>query len=790
MRPPPSDARNRELLVVFLASYTLLGGVLSLCGWVGDSRRLTDWLDLGISVQPNTAVAFTALGGALLALVFSRRSVAKWLGAAATVIGGLTLSEHASGIDLGIDGLLLFDRPWGGTAVVHPGRMGPPAAISFTVLGVAVVFATRPGPSRLRRMVPTLAFFTAGISSISIVGYIYGASTLYTVPTLTAIALQSATFVLAASIAICALEPNMLTRLLQGDSAASSLTRKLLPVIILVPLALGYIRLFGQSAGWYDGNFGSAVRTVVEICLLLIILTATGNAVSKEIRAKDRHLQHVTDNAAIMVAQCGRDLRYKFANKTFARFLGRPLNDILGKPIQEILEPETLTTIEPYIDRVLRGERVEYEAEMAFAGAGRRFVRGEYVPDYDRDGNVTGWIAAITDITERKRIEDALLTADRRKDEFLATLAHELRNPLAPIRTASALMPMQGQLSPEQVRSLEMIDRQVSQMARLLDDLLDVSRITRDRLELRREPVELSSIVHDAIEMSRPLLDSGKHELSVTLPTEPIFLDADEVRLTQVFGNLLNNACKYTPEGGRIGIAMTRRGADAVIEVTDNGMGIPRDKLESVFDMFSQVDPSLERTHGGLGIGLHLVKRIVELHGGRVEAHSDGPGRGARFVVILSEDSAAQTAPRTVAVSPPPIPSRRVLVVDDNADAADSLSTLLEFGGHQTEIARDGFEAIEKARSYRPDVILLDIGLPGLNGYETCRRIREFSEPNSPIIVALTGWGGAADREKSKQAGFDAHLVKPVDAKRLWQLLGLSLERKGSGLNDGFSAFG
>jgi CheY-like chemotaxis protein len=309
-------------------------------------------------------------------------------------------------------------------------------------------------------------------------------------------------------------------------------------------------------------------------------------------------------------------------------------------------------------------------------------------------------------------------------------------------------------------------------MVRLIDDLLDVSRISRGKLELRKERVELATVIRQAVETCRPLLDGARHELQIDLPPQPVYLDADPIRLAQVFSNLLNNACKFTEAGGRIRIVAACHDRDVTVSVEDNGIGIPPDQLEPIFGMFSQVDTSLERSRSGLGIGLTLVKTVVDLHGGRVEARSDGLGKGSRLVVVLPDHSELS---RPVAVESEEVPqvagNRRILVVDDNRDSAESLALLLRLAGNETHIAYDGHEALAAAARVEPDVILLDIGLPNLNGYDVCRRIREQAWGESAFIVALTGWGQEEDRQQSREAGFDEHLVKPVNHTALMKLL-------------------
>ena len=375
------------------------------------------------------------------------------------------------------------------------------------------------------------------------------------------------------------------------------------------------------------------------------------------------------------------------------------------------------------------------------------------------------------DLIERLQYEQALKEADRRKDEFLATLAHELRNPLAPIRNGLQILKLAGDDADAAEHALTMMDRQLAQMVRLIDDLLDVSRISRGKVELQRCPVDLAAVVQTAVETSRPLIDAQGHHLTIDLPNDSLVVAADPTRLSQVFANLLNNAAKFTPRGGRIALAVRRRGDEVEIVVRDSGIGIPEEKLMSVFDLFSQVNGSLEKSHGGLGIGLTLVKSLVEMHGGTVEANSRGLGKGSEFVVQLplAADEVPALAEDESEPSGPPA-ARRILIADDNTDAAVSLAEVLQLMGHEVRTAGDGLEAIVEAESFRPDVVLLDIGMPNLNGYDACRRLREFDWGREMIIVALTGWGQEEDRRRSYDAGFDHHLVKPVGARRLTKL--------------------
>jgi PAS domain S-box-containing protein len=376
---------------------------------------------------------------------------------------------------------------------------------------------------------------------------------------------------------------------------------------------------------------------------------------------------------------------------------------------------------------------------------------------------------------ENAKLYESLKESDRRKDEFLAVLAHELRNPLAPIRNALHIMKLPAATPQAVGRIRDVAERQVSHLTRLVDDLLDVSRIVRGKIELRKERVDLATIVNRAIETARPVIDAERHEFSATIDAAPVWLNVDPVRLAQVVANLLNNAAKYTEKGGHIRLTAGREGGAAVIRVGDTGIGLDRDMLSRIFEMFTQVAPAHARSQGGLGIGLTLVKNLVEMHGGTVTAHSEGQGRGSEFVVRLPLAPQAGRAGGGAEMEhnglPPAPNARRVLVVDDNTDAAESLAVLLRLSGHDARVANDGFAALRAAQEMRPDLILLDIGMPGMDGYEVARRLRQDAAFRDVKLVALTGWGQEEDRRRSKSAGFDAHYVKPIDPDVLEKLL-------------------
>lgn len=466
-------------------------------------------------------------------------------------------------------------------------------------------------------------------------------------------------------------------------------------------------------------------------------------------------------------------------NRGAERLFGYTADEVIGQPVTMLMPPDRVNEEPSILARLRAGEKIDHYETIRQRKDGQLLdISLSISPLFDAHGRIVGASKIARDITDRKRAEQALRDADRRKDEFLATLAHELRNPLAPIQNSIELLHRVGSADLDASRARETIQRQVTHLSRLVDDLLNVSRITTGKLSLQRTAVNLTEVINAGLETCQPAIDRLGHEVSLELPRNPIWIDGDPVRLAQVISNLCNNACKYTPPKGRIWISAQRHGADVIIKVRDSGIGIPADKLDSVFDLFSQISPSLDRDQGGLGIGLHLVRRLVEMHGGSVSAASPGVGMGSEFAIRLpmlaqrpvqTDDS----APASASASPPQNTghNRRILIVDDNRDAAQVLSRLLSYSGHETELAFDGEHAIQQALRFNPHVVLLDIGLPKLNGYEACRTILANAIEFRPHMVALTGWGQEDDRARSREAGFHAHLTKPICFDELNKLL-------------------
>jgi signal transduction histidine kinase/ActR/RegA family two-component response regulator len=640
---------HRQLSKV-LGLYALVAGAISFSGWPFDVPRLTDWFSDGVSIQPNTAVLIASAGAAVLLMACGYQRVSLVVGALIAVAGALNLLQYIVGADFGFNDMLLFGRTWGQRSTVSPGRFGPPASISFILIGTSL-FLLSHGKVARRRYVPSMTLLVVLLMMFSLFGYLFGARNFYAIPGLSAIALPTSTMLLALAVSLIASVPEHQPMLLLCErSSAGAMARTVLPILVVMIPLVTWFRAKGYERELFDLGTGRALGAAVLVLGVVVLM----------------------------------------------------------------------------------------------------------------------WIALLA----LRRREQREREADRQKDEFLATLAHELRNPLAPISNAISLLKLAYEDRDVFQQATETVERQLGHLVRLIDDLLDVSRISQGKLSLRRERVEVAAIVRQAIETCRPIAERANHDITASVSQQPVYLDADPVRLSQVVSNLLHNACKFGGRAGQISLTAERYENDVVISVKDNGIGIPSDKLCSIFEMFSQIDQSLERSHGGLGIGLTLARRLVELHGGSIEARSEGVGQGSEFIVRLPfAVDRVSTQPEKLDEEGKPDSKRRILVVDDNRDSASSLAMLLKRTGNETFVAHDGEEAVEAAGSLRPDVILLDIGLPRLNGFDACRRIRQYQWAKDVLIIALTGWGQEDDRRKSAEAGFDDHLVKPVDHAKLTKLL-------------------
>lgn len=701
----------------------------------------------------------------------------------------MTLIEHLFEIDLHID-TLLFSEPTGTFGTAAPGRMGPPAALSLLSLGSSLFLLN--GSVRERLWSVGLALLALATGTLSLTGYLYGAESMYTIPRLTGIALQTALMIVLLSCGVLAIQSDREPmRSLQEEGTVGVLARRMLPVAFLTPLFIGWIRILGQRAGLYDYAFGAALRTLLEIALFSALLWWVLHAIrarelerhrlEEERRSGEQRLRQVVDASAVPFnilapvrddAGTIADFRWTYANEAAAAALHIPAHALIGRRVSTVLHGDwsARELFEHYVAVADRAQIRSFELHVN-SNAAEQWFEGIASPF---EGNVAVWFA---DVTERKNHEFDLREADRRKDEFVATLAHELRNPLAPIRQATVLARNPKLADAQRRWSFEVIERQVQHMSLLLDDLLDVSRMTRGILELRKSPTALDTLIAAAIETARPAIDSKRHRLSVRMENGSTLLDIDPLRMSQVVANLLNNAAKYTNEGGTISLQANVVDKALVLQVTDNGIGLSRENLTSIFEMFSQVKSARERSEGGLGIGLALTRGLVELHGGTIHAESRGLESGSTFKVTIPNAQLAPAsagAPSLAVKSAAPL-GLKIVLADDNRDAAHSLGLILQVEGHDVQLAHDGEEALATIRTFEPDVALLDIGMPRMSGLEVASQVR--ADGSAITLIAITGWGQTADREKSAASGFNHHLIKPVDSAELLRLLS-NIERR------------
>ena len=509
-------------------------------------------------------------------------------------------------------------------------------------------------------------------------------------------------------------------------------------------------------------------------------------AAAAALARRERQFSTLVENSPDIFARMDRNLRHIYVSPIIEKFTGRKAADFLGKSNLEMgVPPDLCEQWDGELRKVFESGTIgRFKFSFMTVAGEERVFDSRLIPEFDDAGEIESVLSIASDVTEQEHASLALQEstarlkeADHKKDEFLATLAHELRNPLAPIRNALEIMRLSHEAEVhDDARNI--IERQLGQMVHLVDDLLDVSRISQGKVELRLELVDVTGAVQTAVETSRPLIEAGRHNLSVRLPPpQSAMVQADVTRLCQIVSNLLNNAAKYTPDGGRIDVTAEQQDGMAVVTVKDSGVGIPPAMLPRVFEMFAQVDRHAERAQGGLGIGLALVKQLVAMHGGEVEARSDGPGQGSEFTVRLPlAEAEAQVTRRADAHKLETGRERgvRVLVVDDNVDSALSMAQVLDMLGYETHAVHDGLDAVASAESFAPDVVLLDIGLPSINGHEAARRIRQLKGGQDMLLIALSGWGQEDDLRRSAAAGFDRHFVKPVDLNVLMDVVAMA----------------
>jgi PAS domain S-box-containing protein len=569
-------------------------------------------------------------------------------------------------------------------------------------------------------------------------------------------------------------------------------------LLCVVLLHIVHAYWYANPKGFLQPNLPSIVSTAAYYLVAIVVGLLSQKRTAAQRRAREQQQEAVSQREHLRTTlSCMADGvlvtdvhgRLTLINPTAEAMTGWSLADARGRPWWEIFvirREDGQEGVERPIDRVMQEGRVVHET-MPLTLVSRtgkvQPIAYSAAPVQDPDGTNKGAVLVFRDESERRRTELALRNADRRKDEFLATLAHELRNPLAPISMGLELLEMSME-DRQAIREVcAMMQRQTRHMVRLVDDLMDVSRITRGKLELRRTQVDLADIVRAAQEAARPLIDDSQHQLIVRLPEKQILLYADANRLTQVLTNLLNNAAKYTPRQGRIELSVEGTTTDVMVTVADSGIGIPADKLDRVFDMFAQINDDGESGHTGLGIGLTLVKRLIEMHGGSVDAHSAGRNLGTTFHVrlpVLPEPPRTRNGALHATDDSRRSAKRRVLVVDDNADALESLTRLVNLMGNEVRQAHDGLEAIEVARTFQPEIVLMDLGMPNLNGYEAARRMRQEPWARDVALIATTGWGQDEDRRRTAEAGFDRHLVKPIEMASLREVLVAPSHRRSS----------
>jgi PAS domain S-box-containing protein len=555
--------------------------------------------------------------------------------------------------------------------------------------------------------------------------------------------------------------------------AVDYLVKPLVPVILRAKVA-GFVELYQKTA---KIKFQAEQIRQMERREFERQLAEERRLAEEVLRDSEQRFARFMQNLAGLAWIKDLQGRYVYVNEAAEKAFGVSRANLYGKTDAEVFSPEIAGQFQENDRRALdSGANVQVVETLTHEDGTKHYSLVSKFPILGSDGKPTLVGGMAIDITDRMRAEEALKEADRRKDEFLAMLAHELRNPLAPIRNALHILKMPGASAEVVKRSMDMMERQVHHLVRLVDDLLDVSRIMRDKIELRKERIELAQVVARAVETVQPTIHAREHELTVILPPEPLWLQADMVRLAQVVGNLLNNAAKYTEKGGRIFLSAKREGSEVVLRIKDTGMGIEPEMLPRIFGLFVQVERAMSLSQGGMGVGLALARKLVEMHRGTVQAFSEGPGKGSEFIVRLPVLNRTRQGDvqHTEEVETHPGPagaSLRILVVDDNQDAGETLAMLLRLEGHEVRVAKDAYAALEQMKTYQPAVAFLDLGMPGMDGYELCRRLREQTRQEPLFLVALTGWGQEEDRRRSQEAGFDRHLVKPVEPQSLKRLL-------------------
>ncbi|RYZ10292.1 MAG: response regulator [Myxococcales bacterium] len=827
---PPSSSRRSAVKArtfgVVAAGVAGAIGCVWLSLWLYGSPEARAFVSSRSKTNTSVSLILLALGYGLLSLspTPARRRVAAVAISTAGLIGVGTSFEYLSGADLGIDQLLARDA-WSAESARYPNRMSPTAALCFVLLAACPWLITRKH-TLSAALGQTCAVLTLGVCSIGLVGYLYSASILYQPLPYIRLSPYTAVANLLLVASAFALRPDVgLGRVITSTSIGGYLARRLLPITLLLPVIVGWLLLDADhhsvlAPSESHALLATAVALVMAPTVLFLALSL--DRLERDRMESEDFLRNTAELTSALararsvgdVVEATMDLGLPALKARAGWFLrvsedGKRLDALASRGYPEEVALAygsfALDSNLPAALAVTKREPVflgsAEERDQAFPSLTTYNAHGSWAAlPLEGSRGVLGSIALSFaegqrfDKTTRSRarqlawqcaqaLDRALLfdseqiarqraeAASRAKDEFLAMLGHELRNPLSPILTSLHLMELRD--ASRSVKEREVIKRQVSHMVRLVDDLLDVSRIASGRVELKREVVELATVASAAIELATPLFEQRQHRLMVEVPEQGLAVDVDRGRMVQVLSNLLTNSAKYTSVGGRVELRAERRDGQVQVRVSDNGVGIAPELLGSVFDLFVQGARTLDRSEGGLGLGLSLVKSLVELHGGKVFAKSDGPGHGSEFSVTLplAPTEQMQETARAPRVTPLPNRRQRILLVDDNRDAADSTAQVLREVGHEVRVAYDGPSALDLSKEQAPSLALLDIGLPVMDGYELARRLREQQPSAALKLIALTGYGQKADRERSLQAGFDAHLVKPVGIDELLTLV-------------------
>lgn len=754
-----------------LALLLLVVASANLVTWRWDDPAVREFVPWFSAMKANTAFSLLLASLGLLCLgwqpvLLIGRILAAIFGSIVAVIGLLTLVEYVARISLGIDELLARD-----VVTAAAGRMGINTAACLALLGTALALGAKEA-ERMAGLIQGLALSAALITLTALVGYLYGVVGLYRVLSSPEMAPGTASLLLVFAVGVLCLFPSRgVVRGLMSGGPGGQLIRRLLPLSAVTIVGSGAMIILVRSRGWLASEFDIATFVVLSVATLVMFTFWTAGVLDRVAAARvlaeaalrdgERRYRRLADATPSIVFAAGLDGRVNYANSRWFEYTGMDPGTPLTQIGRRFIHPDDLpNTVDAWRRCIESGTSYEMEHRLKDRSGHYRWHLVRAVPDRDSSGAIVTWTGTATDIDAQKH-------ADKRKDEFLAMLAHELRNPLAPIVSGVQLLQRRGTDDPDVRASFDAIERQAHHLTRIVDDLLDVSRAAHGKMLLRKAPVRAGEVVTRARESTRGLFDERRHRLEVRVPEQPVWIDGDEVRLTQIVANLLNNAAKFTPEGGCVALTVTENVGVVEIVVSDSGIGIAPDMLRHIFEPFAQVDHTVGRATAGLGVGLTMVQTLAGLHGGTVKAESEGLGRGSRFTVTLPtivHEAIPATSPEKGVEQ---ATKARVLLVDDNADALLTLSMLLRLEGHEVAVAHEGREALRVASEFRPDVVLLDIGLPGMDGYELGRRMRAEPTTADVVLIAVTGYSHTEARRRSKEMGFDQHLVKPVDPAAL-----------------------